>query len=62
MCQILEGADVSLLESAALAVWLCANVKERKKQGDNIINYPTTGESRRIMSEEFKTIETQESA
>ncbi len=29
---ILEGADVSLLESAALAVWLCANVKERKKQ------------------------------
>ncbi len=29
---ILEGADVSLLESAALAHWLCANAKERKKQ------------------------------
>lgn len=29
---ILEGADVSLLESVSLAVWLCANAKERKKQ------------------------------
>ncbi|MBP5432329.1 terminase large subunit [Ruminococcus sp.] len=33
---ILEGADVSLLESVSLAVWLCANAKERKKQ---IITY-----------------------
>ncbi len=29
---ILEGADVSLLESVALSVWLCANAKEKKKQ------------------------------
>lgn len=29
---ILEGADVSLLESAALAHWLCATSKEKKKQ------------------------------
>ena len=29
---ILEGADISLLESVTLAVWLCANAKERKKQ------------------------------
>ena len=29
---ILEGADISLLESVSLAVWLCANAKERKKQ------------------------------
>lgn len=33
---ILEGADISLLESVSLAVWLCANAKERKKQ---IITY-----------------------
>lgn len=33
---ILEGADVSLIESAALAVWLCAVTKEKKKQ---IITY-----------------------
>lgn len=33
---ILEGADISLLESVSLAVWLCANAKERKKQ---TINY-----------------------
>ena len=29
---ILEGADVSLIESAALAVWICAAAKEKKKQ------------------------------
>lgn len=29
---ILEGADVSLLESATLAHWICANTKEIKKQ------------------------------
>ena len=29
---ILEGADVSLLESAALAHWICASTKEKKKQ------------------------------
>lgn len=29
---ILEGADVSLLESVSLAHWICANSKERKKQ------------------------------
>ena len=29
---ILEGADVSLVESAALALWLCAVTKEKKKQ------------------------------
>ncbi len=29
---ILEGADVSLLESATLAHWSCANAKEKKKQ------------------------------
>lgn len=29
---ILEGADISLLESVSLAVWLCSNAKERKKQ------------------------------
>jgi len=29
---ILEGADISLLESAALAHWACANAKEKKKQ------------------------------
>ena len=29
---ILEGADISLLESVSLAVWLCANARERKKQ------------------------------
>lgn len=29
---ILEGADISLLEAVSLAVWLCANAKERKKQ------------------------------
>lgn len=29
---ILEGADISLLESVSLAVWLCANAKERRKQ------------------------------
>ena len=33
---ILEGADVSLLESVSLAHWVCANSKERKKQ---IITY-----------------------
>lgn len=29
---ILEGADISLLEAVSLAVWLCANAKERKTQ------------------------------
>lgn len=29
---ILEGADISLLESVTLAHWLCANAKGRKKQ------------------------------
>lgn len=29
---ILEGADISLLESLSLAVWICANAKERQKQ------------------------------
>ena len=29
---ILEGADISLLESLSLAVWQCAGAKERKKQ------------------------------
>jgi len=29
---ILEGADISLLEAATLAIWLCANAKERKRQ------------------------------
>lgn len=29
---ILEGADISLLESVSLAHWACANAKERKKQ------------------------------
>ena len=29
---ILEGADISLLESLTLAHWACANAKERKKQ------------------------------
>lgn len=29
---ILEGADITLLESVSLAVWLCSNAKERKKQ------------------------------
>lgn len=29
---ILEGADVSLLESVSLAHWRCANAKEKKKQ------------------------------
>lgn len=29
---IMEGADVSLLESAVLAHWACANAKEKKKQ------------------------------
>ena len=29
---ILEGADISLLESVTLAHWACANAKERKKQ------------------------------
>lgn len=29
---ILEGADVSLLESVSLAHWLCASSKEKKKQ------------------------------
>jgi phage terminase large subunit-like protein len=29
---ILEGADISLLESVSLAHWLCANAKERHKQ------------------------------
>ena len=29
---ILEGADVGLLESAALAHWACASAKEKKKQ------------------------------
>lgn len=33
---ILEGADVSLLEAAALAHWSCANSKEKKRQ---IITY-----------------------
>lgn len=33
---ILEGADVSLLESVSLAHWLCASVKEKRKQ---VINY-----------------------
>ncbi len=33
---ILEGADVSLLESATLAHWICATTKEKKKQ---IISY-----------------------
>ena len=33
---ILEGADVSLLESVSLAHWLCANAKEVKKQ---VISY-----------------------
>lgn len=29
---ILEGADISLLESTTLAHWACANAKEKKKQ------------------------------
>ncbi len=29
---VLEGADISLLESVSLAHWLCANAKERKPQ------------------------------
>lgn len=29
---VLEGADITLLEAAALAYWLCANAKERRKQ------------------------------
>ena len=29
---ILEGADVSLVESVTLAHWLCASAKETKKQ------------------------------
>lgn len=29
---IMEGADISLLESAVLAHWACANAKEKKKQ------------------------------
>ena len=29
---VLEGADISLLEAASLAHWLCANAKERKPQ------------------------------
>lgn len=33
---ILEGADVSLVESLSLAHWICATTKEKKKQ---IINY-----------------------
>lgn len=33
---ILEGADISLLESVSLAHWLCANAKEKKKQ---VIHY-----------------------
>lgn len=33
---ILEGADISLLESLTLAHWLCANAKEKKKQ---VIHY-----------------------
>lgn len=33
---ILEGADVTLIESLSLAHWLCAEAKEKKKQ---IINY-----------------------
>ena len=33
---ILEGADVSLLESVTLAHWLCATTKEKKKQ---VISY-----------------------
>ncbi|MBQ7756686.1 MAG: terminase [Oscillospiraceae bacterium] len=33
---ILEGADISLLESVTLAHWLCANAKEKKKQ---VISY-----------------------
>lgn len=33
---ILEGADISLLESVSLAHWICANSKEKKKQ---IITY-----------------------
>ncbi len=33
---ILEGADISLLESVTLAHWLCQSVKEKKKQ---VVNY-----------------------
>ena len=33
---ILEGADISLLESVSLAHWICANSKKKKKQ---IITY-----------------------
>ena len=33
---ILEGADVSLVEAVALAHWICAGTKEKKRQ---IINY-----------------------
>lgn len=33
---ILEGADISLLESVSLAHWLCANAKDKKKQ---VISY-----------------------
>lgn len=33
---ILEGADVSLLESLTLAHWLCSNAKDKKKQ---VIHY-----------------------
>lgn len=29
---VLEGADITLLETVSLAHWLCANAKERKKQ------------------------------
>lgn len=29
---VLEGADITLLETVSLAHWLCANSKERKKQ------------------------------
>lgn len=29
---IMEGADISLLESVVLAHWSCANAKEKKKQ------------------------------
>ena len=29
---IMEGADISLLDSAVLAHWACANAKEKKKQ------------------------------
>ena len=33
---VLEGADITLLETVSLAHWLCANAKEKKKQ---IISY-----------------------